>query len=197
MATIAARPIKTYSPDSGDIFDTDFYDTATLASATLSYNLFQTPLSATVNKSTTNMTDAGAVPTGVQFQVQKVGLRITNRAASIAVNTGDSFADYMSALCNGLLTFNITGYQDVGQWPVAEFFGVTSFVVNSTTTLVSNIAGLNSVIPMWKTLRYPIDLNELVKWGVTLSFGTLASLPAGCVDMAVQVILSGVEQRRH
>ena len=197
MATIAAKPIQTYSPNGGDIFDYDFYDTAILATTTLTYNMFQTPLSATTSKAVTNMTDSGQTPTGVQFQVQQIGIRISYRPAVVVVNTGDNLADIMSALCNGLLTFNIVGKENLGQWPVAEFFGTTSLVVASALAGVTNIAGVNNVIPTWKTLRYPINLNEQVKFGVVLSFGSLTSLPAGCADFAVQVILKGVQQRRN
>lgn len=195
MATIEARPINTYSPNAGDIFDFDFYDTAVLASATLSYNLFQTPLSNTVKKDTTNMTDSGATPSGVQFQVQSVGIRITYRKSPIAVNSGSDVQALFSTLSQGLLTFNIVGKQNMGEWPVAEFLGVTSLDVQDVAN-TANINGLNKLLPAWKHLRYPIDLNELVKWGVTLSFNGLTSLPAGVVDFAVQVILKGVQQRR-
>ena len=195
MATIEARPINTYTKDQGDIFDNSYYDTAILAANQLNYNMFQTPLSNTVNKGVTNMTDAGQLSNGKQFQVQQVGVRFTYRASTIAVNTGDSLADLFSTFCKALITFNVVGKQDLGQWPGAEFLGVTSLAVQDATTLF-NTTGVNNLIPAWKRLRYPINLNELVKFGVNLSFSGITAIPINAVDFAVQIILRGIEQRR-
>ena len=196
MSIIPAKQIKTYS-DQGDIFDSTYYDTAELVSTSVSYDLFETPLSATKKKDDTNMTDAGSFPFGKAFQIQMIGLRIFDRAAVLtAIRPGAVLNELFSLLSRATLTMNIVGKQDLGEWPVSELLGVTNLVTAPETAGDSDTAGTDNFVPQWKKLRYPINLDAQVRFSIPLTFHGVTALPSTLDNYAIQVLIKGTEQRR-
>ena len=195
MATIEARPIQTYSPNDGEIFDQTFYDTATLAAAQLAYPMFGIPVSATNGYQVTNLPDPGQMSTGVQFQVQQIALRIYQNSANPVVISGSDMQFIFSQLSRAVLSFEIIGKGTYGEWPVSDFLGLTNLDIQDAAN-TSNVAGLNNAIPPFKKLRYPINLASRVRFGVNLTFYGITALNAALVGIGVKVLLRGVEQRR-
>ena len=188
--------IKTYS-QSGDIFDNTFFDTAVLDTANVQYDLFSTPLSATKKQDLTNMTDPGQFPTGLQFQTQQIGIRIYQATTPLTVlKTGLFLGGLFQAMSKASLTFNIIGKQNLGSWPLSEFLGITNLVTTPVTAGDSDNAGLSNYVPVWKKLRYPINLDQRVRFSVSLQFFNVAGLTSDVAGFAIQVLLKGTEQRR-
>lgn len=195
MATIAARPITTYSKNDGQIYDNTFYDTATLATAQTVYPMFSVQQSATTGTQTTNMTDPGQMSTGVQHQVQGIGIRVYQNSANPVPILGLTAQTLYNQLGKAVLSFDIIGKGNYGEWPVQDFLGLNNIDVQDAAN-TSNVASISSAMPQFKKLRYPINLASRVRFGVTLTFYGLTALDSSLVGMSVKVLLKGVTQRR-
>ena len=195
MATIEARQIQTYTEDQGDIFDQTYYDTSTLAATQLTYNMFNTPVSNANPYSVTNLTDPGQMSTGVQFQVQQLGIRLYVDAANPIVVPGLTMQTLFNQLGKAVLSFDIVGKGNMGEWPMQELLGVTSFNIQNGASILTT-GGMNNIIPAFKKLRYPLNLASRVRFNVSLTFYGLASLDSAIAGINVKVLLRGVEQRR-
>jgi len=191
-----ARRIATYSKG-GDRLDNTYYDTKVLVSTTTKYDFFSSPIGSGTpakTKADTNMTDGGQFPTGKQFRVKEIGMRLTDRKANGVLSDDTRLNLFLAELAQADLTFLIVGKQDLGNWPVSELLPPQSFVHKATTAGDFSIAPTTTYMPLSKKLKIPINLDQRVRFSIQLEFNN--GLNALANDIAIQLYIKGIEQRR-
>ena len=173
----------------GDLFKATRYFAKTLnAGANQIYEYFKESY-ATVGKANTNMEDPGRLPAGIDMKIYRIGVRVFSVAGAAVTN--EVFEEMLSVLKTGFFTFNLTGKQNLGIWPLTYFLPPVSAAVSEGTNNISQVAGLMETA--WINLgKLPIQLQSQANFNVELQ------VPAAITDtnIKVEIILDGVEQRR-
>lgn len=202
---VAAPQIQTFG-SSGLAFDSTRFDTFSVKAGVDSYKFFANG-QGVKTAALTNMEDDGQFPSGVAFLIQQVGIRYSLFVGG-SVNANETLETLRKFIAQSTLTVNVTGFQNMGQFPAVEF--------GSTTVVSAATAGnstLYSVEPQWKALRSPIPLQPRALFSFTYSQATApsgtpgtsandtygsqtAALDTADVQLRIQVLIKGIETRR-
>lgn len=152
---------SSYSQRSVERLDWTYHDTAVLAAATLTHNLFTVPLGqANKNRADTNLPNASQLPQGQNFKIHAIKARFVSSAAR---NTAAVQLIY-DVLNNTTMRVIVPGKDSLGEWVLAEIFGISSLVALTPTAAGDNIPLIS---PDFKGI-YP--LNFPLKIGATQTF---------------------------
>lgn len=173
-------------------FSSTRYSSAILdgVSSTQTYQLFQTTR-AQSGLAITNMDDTNQFPSGVKFNVEKIGLRVFSESTDIDPQI---IANLREILKNSTLKFNLTGFQDVGLFPVSEWLQTENYV-SIAASGIAPIYNASTTSAQWKALEIPIVLEPRVLFGMELSLNTPV-VSANVAGSKIMVLLRGVEERR-
>jgi len=219
----SANQIQTYG-QGGLVFDSTRFDTFTLVPNQDLYQFFKNG-SGTKTPALTNMEDDSQFPTNVGFIVHEIGFRIS--APVLAVDgseiayTAEDISRLHQMLSQTTLTVNISGFQNMGVFPVSEWLSAEQFTIGQNTDAVAGAPfGTNTVFSpntQWKRLRTPIAIQPRAIFSFDLKFNSAQSgqtIGTGSgvkgaefgsallVDSTtlkpfrVQVLIKGIEQRR-
>jgi len=120
----------------GERLDWTYYDTVTLAAATLTTRLFTNPLG-TAGKTLdlTNLTQAGNIPQGQQLQVKAV--KIFYKSAAVKATAAvQSFYDMISQTT---VSIKLANKETMGQWTLQELLGASTLFALTPTAAGDNI----------------------------------------------------------
>jgi len=161
-------------------FDNVLYDTLNLEPGTESYQFFTTPRSNAKPEGFTNMSPGGQLAEGIDFIVAAIGLRIF----CLEQQTTDWFRLLNNAMSTATATFNMTGKQDLGLWPLSMWLdtinsGVTPITAGDGDQITTQGSSLN-----WVALNRPIAIASKVQFDMDLKF--YESLPAGLTGPDVE-----------
>ena len=171
-------------------FSSTRYSAVVLDATTQTYQLFQGTRQ-TQGLALTNMDDASQFPSGVKFVCTHIGIRIFNEN----VDTDPAIvANIRKILANATLKFNLTGFQDVGLWPVSENLCVENYV-SVAATGIAPIFNAPTTAAQWKALEIPIILEPRVLFNIEMQLNT-AVIDANIAGTKISVLMRGIEERR-
>jgi hypothetical protein len=202
---VPAPRISTFG-NSGLAFDSTRFDTYSIAGTTSQYQFFKNGQSQKT-PALTNMEDNGQFPSGVAFLIQQIGIRLSVFVGG-TVNANDTMDTVRKFIDQSSLTMNVVGFQNMGTWPLVEWFAQTSFQASTAGN-----SPIFSSEAQWKNLRSPIPLQPRALFSLDLAYNTaptgtpgttandsyasvLSALDSADVQVRVQVLIKGMETRR-
>ena len=180
---------------SGEVMDWSYYDSITLLSTTLSFNMFQSAVGQSSKRlDQTNMTANGLIPTGQRFTIHRVKILYTGQAGTW-VSAGTAQLQYLfTALNKSTLEFKIPGKDSLLVLTLQELLGDALQIVVAPTTAGNSLDAPKCRFSGIFPLNKPIILAEQTSFGVLVTH-QVANNAALDTDI-LKISLNGILERR-
>jgi hypothetical protein len=182
---LAALQQGTYGTGGEVLGSWSFYDTLVLLNTTTIYRMFTIPIGGAAGRTLdqTNMTQGGQIAQGQNLTVKRLKMQYISSAAR---NTAAVQLIY-NVLNRTTLEIMIPGKDALGQWTLAELFGIASLIAMTPTAAGDNIPLIQPTFKGIFTLEIPLVLAALTPFElrVTPQIATDAALNGDFIRVAL------------
>jgi hypothetical protein len=174
----------------GEQLEWSYWDTATLAAATLVHRLFTNPLGAAgKTKADTNLTTAAQMPQGHHLEVNAIKVMYESHAAigtAAVQNLYDLFTETTATIILGSV-------KDVGEWTLQELLGAATLTALTPTVASDNIPLIQPRFTGIYPLNVPIVIAALTPFECRVEHHV--AVAAALADDKLKISLSGILTR--
>lgn len=176
--------------EEGEQLEWSYFDTATIAAATLVHRLFTNPLGAGGKTlADTNLTQAGQMPQGQHLEVNAIKVMYTSDAAKATAavqNLYDLFTETT-------ISVEIANNKSMGQWTIQELMGAATLFALTPTAAGDNIPLIQPRYTGVYLLNVPIVIAALTPFEVTVTHHVAPA--AALADDKLKISLAGILTR--
>jgi len=155
----------------------------------------------TKNNGSTSMTQANSFPKGVNHYCERIGLRFMPASAVATPPLLTVVYDLLRWAESATLTINLLGKQDIGVFPLMNWFNTINVATLNTTANDAPISPASISAPVWYPVgsyanKNAIALPEQFQFNVIVEqFNTTLTTPSTLNNYFLMIILDGVTER--
>lgn len=173
----------------GDAVDWTYWDTVTIAAATLEHRLFTVPTSGAKPLWLTNMVNSGQIPQGQKLTIGAIKIMYGSQAAKATADV-DSYYNMLQETTIDIQLQNKSSY---GQWRLQEVMGAASLFALVPTAAGDNIPLIQPRFHGILPLNIPITLAAVGSFYVHLRHWVAPA--AALEDDKITIGLSGILEK--
>jgi len=174
----------------GEQLEWSYYDTATIAAATLVHRLFTNPLGAAgKTKADTNLTTAAQMPQGHHLEVNAIKVMYESNAAKATA----AVQNFYDLLTETTATFILGSVKDMGEWTLQELMGCASLFAMTPTAAGDNIPLVQPRFTGIYPLNVPIVIAALTPFECRIEHHVAPA--AALADDKLKISLCGILTR--
>lgn len=176
--------------EEGEVLEWSYWDTATIAAATLVHRLFTNPLGAAGKTlADTNMTTAAQMPQGQHMIVDAIKIMYITDAAMATADV----QTFYTLLANTTASVEIANKKSMGQWTLQELAGISFLTALTPTAAGDNIPLIQPRVAGYLILNEPITIAALTPFEVTITHHVAPG--AALADNKLKISLCGILTR--